>query len=110
MGIMTNGVKQWIFQRVSNAVFVIFGLVLLFTILSNGLTYDSLVGLFSNGLFKAFAFIALVLACLNAILAGWQIAGDYAEKFNIPFKFMMAVAIIVSIAYLIYGFMILFCS
>ncbi len=108
MGIMTNGVQQWVFQRFSNAVFVIFGVVVLMTITSNGLTYESLNALFAATGFKLFALLTLVLAFANSILAGWQITGDYAAKFNIPPTLMMSVTIIVSVAYLVWGLMLLF--
>lgn len=108
MGIMTNGVQQWIFQRVSNAVFILFGLTVLFTIVSDGLTYEALSALFAAAGFKLFALVTLVLACANSILAGWQITGDYAVKFNIPPVLMMGVTIIVSLAYLVFGLMLLF--
>jgi succinate dehydrogenase hydrophobic membrane anchor protein len=108
MGIMTNGVQQWVFQRISNAVFIVFGLVLLANILSNGLSYDALTALFASTAFKLYALVTLVLACANSILAGWQITGDYAEKFNIPPCLMMAVAIAVSALYLVWGGMLLF--
>ncbi len=108
MGIMTSGVTQWKFQRISNAVFVIFGVVLLINILSNGLSYEALNGLFDNTAFKLYALVTLVLACGNSILAGWQITGDYAAKFNIPPCAMMGVTVIVSVVYLIWGIVLLF--
>ena len=107
MGIMTNGVQQWIFQRISNAIFVIFGIVLLKMIISNGLTYEALTELFSATTFKVYAVTTLILACFNSVLAGWQITGDYAAKFSIPPCLMMGVAIVVSAVYLVWGLMLL---
>jgi len=78
MGIMTNGVKQWVFQRTS-----------------------------SMG-FKLYLLVTLVLAALNGVLAGWQIDGDYAKKFGIPTMLITGVSILVGIFYLFYGFTILF--
>lgn len=108
MGIMTNGVQQWIFQRVSNAVFIVFGVVLLVNLVCGGLSYDALAELFASTAFKLYALVTLVLACANSILAGWQITGDYAEKFNLPPCLMMAVAVVVSLLYLVWGGMLLF--
>lgn len=108
MGIMTNGVQQWVFQRVSNVVFIIFGVVLLKAILTQGLTYDSLNALLATTVFKAYALITLLFAGANSILAGWQITGDYAAKFNIPPTLMMGVTIAVSLFYVVWGGMLLF--
>lgn len=109
MGIMTNGVQQWIFQRISNAVFIIFGLVLFANIASNGLNYEALTELFSGTAFKLYVFVTLLFACANSLLAGWQITGDYAAKFNIPPCLMMGVTVVVSLVYLVWGCMLLFC-
>jgi succinate dehydrogenase hydrophobic membrane anchor protein len=106
---MTNGVQQWIFQRISNAIFIIFGIVLLSTIISNGLSYESLTEMFSSTGFTVYALVTLVFACANSFLAGWQITGDYAEKFNIPPCLMMGVTLVVSLVYLVWGCMLLFC-
>jgi succinate dehydrogenase hydrophobic membrane anchor protein len=103
MGIMTNGVQQWVFQRISNVVFIIFGIVLLNTIVSNGLTYSALTALFATSAFKVYAATTLVFACVNSILAGWQITGDYAVKFKIPPCLMMGVTVLVSLTYLVWG-------
>ena len=73
------------------------------------LSFESLSALFASSAVQIFLFIVLLLACLNAILAGWQIAGDYAHKLGFPNLLWMIIAIIVSIAYFIYGCMILFC-
>lgn len=110
MGIMTSGVQQWVFQRISNAVFIIFAGVLLNAILSNGLSYEALNTLFATTGFKVYALITLVFACANSVLAGWQITGDYAAKFNISPCLMMGVAVIVSLVYLVWGCMLLFCA
>jgi len=108
MGITTSGVQQWIFQRVSNVVFIIFGVVLLKVILTQGLTYDNLNALFATTVFKAYALITVLFAGANSILAGWQITGDYAAKFNIPPTLMMGVSIIVSFLYVVSGATLLF--
>jgi succinate dehydrogenase / fumarate reductase, membrane anchor subunit len=107
MGIMTNGVQQWVFQRVSNVVFIIFAVVLLKTILTQGLTYDGLNALLDTTVFKVYALMTLLFAGANSILAGWQITGDYAAKFNIPPALMMGVTVIVSVFYVVWGGMLL---
>jgi succinate dehydrogenase hydrophobic membrane anchor protein len=104
MGVMSRGkgINQWLFQRVSNAVFVVFGLFLVY-VLASGLSYDSLHALVDNTLVKVYLVITLVFAFLNSILAGWQITGDYAKKFHISETLMMGVCVLVSAAYLLYG-------
>ena len=69
------GVKQWIFQRISNLVFVLFGLWLLVGLMGGGET-ATLAALLSDGSTKVFLTVVLLLAGLNSVLAGWQIAGD----------------------------------
>lgn len=109
MGIMTNGTKQWIFQRFANASFILFGVCLLcVTMGNNGLSYASLTDLFASGGFKLYLAATLVLAALNSMLAAWQIDGDYAKKFGLPEKFITTAAIIISVIYLIYGLVVIF--
>lgn len=104
---LMNGVSQWIFQRAANVLLVLFGLVILVTLM-NGLTYESLTGLLNATWFKFFALVVLVVGCLNSVLAGWQIAGDYAKKFHIPSGLLMAFIVIVTAVFFIAGLSILF--
>lgn len=109
MGIMNSGVKQWLFQRFSNVLFVTFGICLLWVFLSGGgLSYASLKALFASSGWKIYFAIVLVFACLNSVLAGWQIDGDYAKKFGLPKMALTWVAVIVSAAFLVYGLMLIF--
>lgn len=108
MGIMKSGVQQWVFQRISNAVFVLFGLVLLDFLLKGDFSYETLSGLLSSQGFQIFLAITLVLAAINSVLAGWQIVGDYAKKFNLPPTLMMVVIVGLSAVYLVWGLMLLF--
>ncbi len=110
MGIMTNGVQQWVFQRLSNAVFIIFGIVLFHALATDGVSYEALTALFDTTAVKIYALVTLLFACANSVLAGWQITGDYAEKFGIPSCLMMGVAVAVSLFYLVWGCMLLFCA
>ncbi len=109
MGIINNGVRQWIFQRVSNALIISFGICLLCVLLSSdGLTYASLTELFSGQGFKIYAAIVLIFSCLNSVLAGWQIDGDYAKKFGMPQNVLTVTAAIVSLLFLFFGLGLLF--
>ena len=84
------GVKQWIFQRLSNVAIVVFGFWLVYFLASPGaITPQTINDLFSNTASLIYLTITLVLAGLNSILAGWQIAGDYSEKFNLNQTFLV---------------------
>lgn len=102
-----NGVSQWMFQRTTNAVLVVFGLLLLVTFF-NGLTYESLTSLLGATWFKIFAVITLVLGCINSMLAGWQIVGDYAKKFHLPGSLLMVIIGVVTAVFFVTGLGLLF--
>ncbi|MEO0444316.1 MAG: hypothetical protein AAFZ92_11365 [Pseudomonadota bacterium] len=105
---MTSGVKQWVFQRVANAVFVSFGACLLYVFLSgDGLSYGSLKATFDSA-WKWYFATVLVLACLNSVLAAWQIDGDYAKKFGIAAWLITVTALVVSLIYLFFGLGLIF--
>lgn len=107
MGIMNSGVKQWLFQRVSNALFVTFGICLVCVLWStDSLTYDGLTALLAS--WKWYFAIVLILACINSVLAAWQIDGDYAKKFGIPSMVITVSALLVSLVFLFYGLGLLF--
>lgn len=102
------GVKQWVFQRLSNVAIIVFGFWLVYFLASPGaITAETINDLFSNTASLIYLTITLVLAGLNSILAGWQIAGDYAEKFNLNQTFLVSFGTIVSVAYIAVGFCIL---
>jgi len=95
------GVKQWVFQRICNLVFVLFGLWLLVALAGGQPT--TFAGLLSDSTTQLFLAVVLVLASLNSILAGWQIAGDYAHKVNVNCAVITGFVVVVSIAYLVMG-------
>ncbi|MBX2809431.1 MAG: hypothetical protein KTR20_12465 [Cellvibrionaceae bacterium] len=103
MGIINNGVRQWVFQRVANAAFIVFGALLFVVLMSGDLSYSGLNALFASTALRLLLAVVLVLACLNSVLAAWQIDGDYAKKFHLPAQAITLVALLVSGGYLVYG-------
>lgn len=80
-----NGVKEWIFQRISNVLIFVFTAFYIFTLLTMPeVNYESWVDLHSGTWFKVYASITLVVVMLNSILAGWQIGTDYTQKVPVP--------------------------
>jgi succinate dehydrogenase hydrophobic anchor subunit len=57
---------------------------------------------------KWYLAIVLVLACINSVLAAWQIDGDYAKKFGFPSNLLTFTALLVSLLFLFYGLRLLF--
>jgi succinate dehydrogenase hydrophobic membrane anchor protein len=109
MGLMNNGISQWLFQRLSNALIISFGIGLLYTLLAaDGLSYSSVSALFGGTLITSYLAVVLVFSCVNGVLAGWQIDGDYTAKFGLPKNMITIIAIFVSLVFLVYGLMLLF--
>ncbi len=109
MGMINSGVRQWIFQRISNALIVTFGVALVCVLLSdNGLSYASLTGLLASQAWKIYFTVVLVMACVNSVLAAWQIDGDYAKKFGLPTNAMTILGLVGSAVFLYFGLCLLF--
>lgn len=105
-----NGIREWIFQRVSNVVIFAYGIFYIFMVMSMGdASYSEWVAMHSGALFKIVSTIALVIAMLNSLLAGWQIGTDYTQKVSIPgFGVIFhAFYTVGSIVFLLFGFKIL---
>ena len=109
MGVMcNNGTRQWLFQRLSNALIIVFGIVMLKVLIANELTHEALTALFAGQIFQIYAGITLLFICFNSILAGWQIEGDYRKKLHIPKNLLTTVAVLISLCYLACGLWLLF--
>lgn len=102
-----NGVQQWIFQRFSNIVILVFVAVLA-TTLSSDLTYEALLSLFAQTWFKVYLTITLVFASLNSVLAGWQISGDYAHKVNLPGWVLTGFGVLVTLVFFISALLLIY--
>ncbi len=104
----SNGVSEWLFQRATNFLIVLYGLVMASYFLSKSAAdYEAMVEFFSEGWVILFSALVLVLACLNSILAGWQIAGDYLNKDKNLNKLFMRACIAITVIYLFFGLFIL---
>ena len=107
MGV-ANGTRQWVFQRLSNALIVVFGIVMLKVLIANELSYEALTALFAGQTFQIYAAVTLAFVCFNSMLAGWQIEGDYSKKFGIPKGLLTVITVLVSLCYLVLGMLLLF--
>ncbi len=99
-----NGVNQWVFQRVSNALIVLYGVFLLVCLLTGGnpgLLLEKYVW------FKLYSLITLAFACANSVLAAWQIAGDYLKDEGVNKLFVKAAALL-SAGFFVLGVMVIF--
>ena len=103
-----NGVRQWVFQRISNALIILYALIMLGWFLSQSeLSYESTQALFGQVWFKLYTLITLVFVCLNSMLAGWQIAGDYLKAACVNRLLVVSVAA-VSAIYFVWAIILLF--
>jgi succinate dehydrogenase / fumarate reductase membrane anchor subunit len=77
---INSGTKQWVFQRLCNALIVAVTVLLVVMLFMSPVdSYQAFSALFSATWFKLLISLCLVLFTLNSILAGWQIAGDYIK-------------------------------
>jgi succinate dehydrogenase / fumarate reductase membrane anchor subunit len=105
-----NGVREWIFQRMSNVMIFVYAIVYIYLMLSlDNMDYNAWVAMHSSLWFKWYSSITLLIVVINALLAGWQIGTDYTQKVALP---GFAVAFhgfytLVSLGFLVGGFYIL---
>lgn len=81
MSLKRNGVREWIFQRFSNLLIIIFAAVYIGLFWSlETINYESWQAMHNALWFKLFATFTLIVVMLNSVLAGWQIGTDYTQK------------------------------
>lgn len=103
------GVIHWIFQRCSNAIIILFGLSLLAVVISNGgISQELLNQLLSTTWIRIFLLVTLLVAGVNSVLAGWQISGDYAQKFGLNHTVLVGIVTLISVSYVVIGLLLLF--
>ncbi|AOT06881.1 succinate dehydrogenase, hydrophobic membrane anchor protein [Pseudoalteromonas luteoviolacea] len=102
-GIARSGTKQWVLQRVSNALIVLYTLMLVGLLVNQPVTdYQSLMHFFEPTWFKGVSTLCIVIFALNGMLAGWQIAGDYVKSAGVN-KLFNALCVILSITIILSG-------
>ncbi|ETX12287.1 succinate dehydrogenase [Marinomonas ushuaiensis DSM 15871] len=108
MGVMLSGkarsgTREWVFQRLSNVAICLWVVVFIGLILTlDTATFSDWKALFSPTWFKVYTSITLIMACLNGVLAGWQIGTDYIKP-NCINRIYIAVVIAGSLSYLAFG-------
>jgi len=102
-----SGTREWVFQRLSNVAICLWVVIFIGLILTlDTATFSDWKALFSPMWFKVYTSISLIMVCLNAVLAGWQIGTDYIKP-NCINRIYMAVVIVGSISYSVLGLAIL---
>ncbi len=100
--ITKSGTKQWVFQRVSNILIVLFSLLVTVLFFTTPLySYDTVTALIDKTWFKITASLCMLFFTANSMIAGWQIAGDYV-KANIANKIFNIVCILASVTSLVF--------
>lgn len=110
MSLKRNGVREWIFQRFSNLLIIVFAAVYIGLILAmDNINYESWQNMHNALWFKAFSTFTLVVVMLNSILAGWQIGTDYTQKVPVPgfTPLFHGVYLVLSLVFLGFGLYIL---
>lgn len=81
MNIKRNGIREWVFQRVSNVLIFAYALFYIILLIStDDLDYEKWLAIHSAAWFKAYSTLTLVVVMINSLLAGWQIGTDYTQK------------------------------
>ena len=105
--ISSNGLKEWLLQRVTAVAIGIYTLFMIVYFLSHsGLTFNQWHSLFSYTSMKIATMIVLFSVSVHAYLGLWIIITDYVK----PWCFRLLVETLVGIAllsFLIWGFLIL---
>jgi succinate dehydrogenase / fumarate reductase membrane anchor subunit len=79
-----NGLYDWLVQRVSAVVLLVYFLFLAFFIgTADGLTYEEWQALFSQTWMRVFSLGALVSLCAHAWIGMWTIATDYLTRMTL---------------------------
>ncbi|KZN28983.1 hypothetical protein N480_09450 [Pseudoalteromonas luteoviolacea S2607] len=101
MNIARSGTKQWVLQRISNAIIVAYSILIVVMLLSEPVTsHHALVNMFTPQWFKIVTTLAVCVFAFNGVIAGWQIAGDYVKGDTINKAFNL-VCVLLSLSMLV---------
>ncbi|BFM48301.1 succinate dehydrogenase, hydrophobic membrane anchor protein [Marinomonas sp. THO17] len=98
-----SGTKEWLFQRIANALICIWAIVTVILLIDHQpASLADLSALLAPMWFKVFSSLVLIMAAFNSVLAGWQISTDYVKGILINLLFNLLVRLI-SLVYLVAG-------
>ncbi|QWD79081.1 succinate dehydrogenase, hydrophobic membrane anchor protein [Polynucleobacter sp. MWH-Spelu-300-X4] len=95
------GLKDWLLQRITAVIMVIFTLILLVSFLLGDATYDGWAGLFSNQIMKLITFLAILSLLYHAWVGVRDIWMDYIKPVGIrlTLQVLTALWLIASVGY-----------
>lgn len=109
-----NGVSDWLIQRVSAVILLIYSVVVVALVLPESqVTYEFWLGLFSRPWMQIFTLIALLATCAHAWIGMWTVGTDYLRIHTmgsgangVRFVYQM-ICMLILLVYLIWGIKIL---
>lgn len=95
------GLKDWLLQRITAVIMVIFTLILLVSFLLGDATYDGWAGLFSNQIMKLITFLAILSLLYHAWVGVRDIWMDYIKPVGVrlTLQVLTALWLIASVGY-----------
>jgi succinate dehydrogenase / fumarate reductase membrane anchor subunit len=95
LSLSSNGLRDWLIQRVTAVILLIYTFFILgFIILHPQLQYDEWQMLFSNNSVKIFSLLVLVSILLHAWIGMWTVFTDYIKSPYIRLILLILVAIL----------------
>jgi len=95
------GLKDWLLQRITAVIMVVFTLILLVSFLLGDPTYDGWAGLFSNQIMKLITFLAILSLLYHAWVGVRDIWMDYIKPVGVrlTLQVLTALWLIASVGY-----------
>lgn len=95
LGVNHQGLRDWLIQRVSAVLMIIYSVYLLaFIIMHPDLSYYEWHGLFAHILMKIFTLLVLLALLFHAWIGMWTIFTDYVKPFVLRFVLQMFVFLV----------------